>query len=309
MRHVSRNLHAIGWMALAGLLIVSIYTVVRLLSADFHPFQLVFFYNALGLLVYLPFAWRRSFSVRTERMGLYALRATLEFAAFSVSFYALTFLPLPAHTALGFTSPLLGSLAAVLLLREPNCKHRWLALIVGFAGVLIVARPGFTDFGARGLIMLGSSACFALCMVIIKRLTQTEPSARIAFYMLGLTALIALPFALNVWRAPEMRHLPYILLLGALVAAVQYAVSQAFARADVTVVAPVFFLNLIWSSLVAYLVFEEVVDVWTILGGALIIKATAYAAHRARKAMPVTLAASAAALLPTHDAPVSLASQ
>jgi len=283
MVKASQNLQGIAWMVLTGFLIVSIYTIVRYLSPDFHPFQLVFFYDSIGLAMYLPFILRKHLNVKTERTRLYLLRAVLEFCGFSLSFYGLRLLPLPVHTALSFTSPLFGAIAAVILLREPNHSHRWIALLMGFAGVLVITRPGLTDFAGGGIVMVGAATCFSICMICIKKLTRTEPSARIAFYMLGFTSLISLPFAVSVWQWPELRHLPYLLLLGILVAMVQFSVSQAFSKTHVTVVTPFFYINLLWSSMYAYLVFNEVVSVWTLAGGAIILMATFYATHHARR--------------------------
>ena len=278
-----QNVQGIAWMILTGFLAVSIYTLVRHLSSDFHAFQLVFFYNALALLFYIPALLRRKIALRTERDYLYVLRATLEFVAFSLSFYALTRMPLPMHTSLSFTSPLFGSIAAVIFLKEPNNIHRWLALAIGFAGVLVVTRPGYDGFNDAAWLILLAAACFSVCGVCIKKLTHTEPSPRIAFFMVLMTAIIALPFAVSVWVMPHIHHLPWLLLLGLLVATVQYTVSQAFSKADMTIILPFFFLNLLWSSLYAYLFFDEIVSEWTVLGGAIILNGALYAAHTVRK--------------------------
>ncbi len=283
MSRSAQNLEAIAWMILTGFVAVSINVIARYLSSDFHPFQLVFFYNAVGLMIYMPFVLRSHITVKTARLRLYSLRAVMEFIGFSLVFYGLTLMPLPVHTALGFTSPLFGTIAAVMFLKEENNPHRWLALIAGFAGVLIVTRPWTTDFGMSGGIMLVAALCFSVCMVCIKKLTATEPSGRVAFYMMALTAIISLPFAVSVWKWPSLHHLPYIMLMGALVAVVQFTVSQAFSKAHVSVVAPFFFLNLVWSSIYAYYIFDEVVQAWTIVGGGVILKATLYAIHHARK--------------------------
>lgn len=277
------NLHAVVWIVLTGFLAVSINTLARLLSDDFHYFQLVFFYNALGLLVYMPALFRGHLSLKTKRYPLYWFRAILEFAGFSLLFYAVTLMPLPTHTALSFTSPLFGSILAIMFLREPNSLHRWLAVGMGLVGVLIITEPWQGAFHLNWLLVLLAAFSFACCGICIKKLTSTEPSARVAFYMLALTAIVAFPFALENWRMPSWEHLPYLALLGVLVASVQYTVSQAYSRADVTTIVPFFFLNLVWSSIYAFFLFDEFIKPETLVGGAIIIGGTFYAAYQARR--------------------------
>ncbi|MBY0355598.1 MAG: DMT family transporter [Rickettsiales bacterium] len=278
MSRLALPLQGILWMILTGFLCVCIYGMALHLSRafGFHAFQIIFFYNFAGLLFYLPSLLRRRLSLKTQQFPLFATRGVLEFCAFSLSITGLTMLPLPVHTALSFTSPLFGSLAAVLLLREPNSLHRWISLLIGFIGVLIVSRPGLTSFEIPALYVLAGAVCFAFCGITIKRLTATEPSTRIAFYMMLLTAIISLPFAVWKWHPLTLAVLPYLLALGAMVAAVQFTVSLAYSKADVTVILPFNFLNIVWSSAIAYIVFRQLVDGWTVLGALVIVGAAAY---------------------------------
>lgn len=299
---MNQNLQAIAWMLLTGFLTITIITLGKYLSEppnSFHPFQVVFFYNALALVFFLPTWFAHRFTLKSSRYRLYASRAVLEFSAFSLTFYGVSHLQLPVHTAISFIAPLMGSVTAVLILKEKNYFYRWFALFLGFSGVLIVSRPWRAGFDLLPVAaMLGAALCFSFCDVCIKRLTKTEPSPRIAFYMVSMTAAIALvvilvlsaidalmpdavPFA--VWKAPEARHIPWLLLLGLMVAGVQFAVSKAFSKGDVTLILPFFFFNIVWSSLYAYFLFGEHIDEPTMAGAAIIIGATLYAAYQARR--------------------------
>ncbi len=284
---MNQNLQAIAWMLLTGFLTISIITLAKFLSApphSFHAFQVVFFYNALALILFIPLLFRQNFSLSTTRKPLYFTRAVLEFSAFSLTFYGVTHLDLPVHTAISFIAPLMGSVTAVLILKERNYLYRWLALLMGFTGVLIVSRPWQADFDMLPVLaMLGAALCFAFCDVCIKRLTKTEPSPRIAFYMVSMTAAIALPFALWKWKSPELSQVPWLLLLGLMVACVQFAVSKAFSKGDVTLILPFFFFNIVWSSLYAFFLFNEAIDQPTMIGATVIIAATLYAAFEARR--------------------------
>jgi drug/metabolite transporter (DMT)-like permease len=278
MQRLPLPLQGIIWMIVTGFLAVCIYAMALQLHRHFgyHPFQIVFFYNVAGLVFYLPFVLRRHISLKTTQPKLFLTRGLLEFMGFSLSITGLTMLPMPVHTSLSFTSPLFGSLAAVLLLREVNNIHRWISLLIGFVGVLIVSRPGVTSFDVPALFVLAGALCFAFCGVTIKKLTATEPMGRIAFYMMLVTACVALPFALSEWKEPTREVLPYLLVLGVMVAMVQFTVSLAYSKADMTVILPFNFLNLVWSSLLAYFLFDQMVDSWTILGGTVILGAAVY---------------------------------
>ena len=275
---------------------MSINTAARYLSIhfDMHAFQLVFFYNILGLLFFLPFALKSNCGLKPERNDIYWLRAALEFSAFSLVFAALAHMPLPVHTALSFTSPLFGSIAAILILREPNSIHRWLALIIGFVGVMMIADAESANHGGNLLniidhvnpytwYMLAGAVIFALCGVCIKVLTRTEPNMRITFHMMLMTAIVAAPFAIWKWQPIPDAAWGVLLLLGALVAAVQYSVSQAFSKGDMTLILPFFFLNLLWSALFGWIFFEEMLQSHTVYGAAVIMGASIYAAYMAKK--------------------------
>lgn len=278
MHRLPLQLQGITWMIITGFLAVCIYGMALYLNKHFsyHPFQIVFFYNLAGLMFYLPGLARRHLSLKTTQARLYLTRGILEFCGFSLSITGLTMLPMPVHTSLSFTSPLFGSLAAVLLLREPNSVHRWISLGIGFIGVLIVSRPGVMSFDVAALYVLGGALSFAFCGVTIKKLTATEPSGRIAFYMMLVTACVSFPFALMKWVPLSASVIPYLLALGLMVATVQYTVSLAYSKADVTVILPFNFLNLLWSSAIAFLFFGQIVDSWTVLGGLVILSAAFY---------------------------------
>ena len=267
---------------LTGFLSVSIYTLARKLGAFFHPTQVVFFYSLLGMVFFLPYIVVQKISLKTSQGALYAVRSVLEFSAFSLSFAAITQLPFPVHATLEFTSPLFGSILAIVLLKEPNRMYRWVALVMGFIGVLVVTRPDVSGFSSASLLVLSAAFLFAFCGMSIKKLTQTEPPARIAFYMLAGTALVAAPVAWSQgWHVSVMDHLGMLALLGALVAGVQFAVANAFERAHVTLILPFFFLNLLWASMYAYFVFDEVISPWTMLGAVFIIGGAVYAGRKA----------------------------
>lgn len=263
-----------------------IMSVMRLLSEDFFSFQLVFFYNATAFICMIP--WVISVGInglKTTRFKLYSIRSLLEMMGWSMAFYAITLLPLPVYASLNFMTPLLMSTAAVMLLKEQTSRYTWTAMLLGFVGVLIIIRPTPSEhinlLGA-GLMLLTAS-CFSLCGIIIRRILDTDPNQRIVFYMLLLTSLFSLPFALLDWHNPELQHVPWLSLLGVSVYAQQYSVTMAFSKAKLTTVLPFTFTHLIFVSIIAYFAFDELVDIWTIIGAIVILRGALYAVRHARQ--------------------------
>jgi drug/metabolite transporter (DMT)-like permease len=258
-------LSALGFSCMHGL--------IRHLSGELHPFEIAFFRNLFGLLALTPFFLRYGTrALHTRRFSAHLLRGTLQVAAMLLFFTALTLAPLAEVSALSFSSPLFATVGAVLLLGEHIHLRRIAALVLGFGGALVILQPGVVPVGLGSLLVLASSAVWALTMLLIKPLTRSESSLTLTAYMgLVMSPLSLLP-ALTVWR--------WLAGMGALGAASQYAMAEAFQGADTTAVLPVDFTRLVWASLIGYLFFAEVPAMTTWIGGAVIFASTTYIAWR-----------------------------
>lgn len=288
IRDAHPNLQAIGWMLVTSFTATTISTVAKYLESDFHPFQMVFFYNLTGLICMIPWLLERGVEKPASRKAaaLFLLRSVLEVGGFSLIFTALALLPLPVVISLQFSMPIFATLAAMIILRERPTAHTWLALGLGVIGVFIITRPGTEAFNPASLLVLGAMVCFSCCGIIIKIQSRRHRPVSIVFYMLLLTGLLSLPLAGLHWESPRLEHFPWLALFGALVALVQFSVTKALSKADITLIFPFAFTGLIWASLYGYLFFGEVVEVWTLLGGAVIVAGATYAAvhtHRISK--------------------------
>ena len=259
-------------------------------------FQVMFFYCFVGFALLLPFIARgEGFkAMKSGRMKLHSTRAVLEFVSFSITIYALSLLTLPAHTALSFAMPIIASVTAIVILKEAPTHHTWIALILGIVGVLVITQPWNESMDPRGLIMLAAGLGFSLCGVSIKLLTSTETPNRVAFYMLLLTGIISVPFALNwvhvpnvsaPWVAVEAHLIPWILGIGICALVPQILIAKALSRVPFTTVIPLNFLMLLFTSIIAYVFFDELITPETMLGATIIIAATMYSSYgSARKA-------------------------
>lgn len=280
----SSHLPGIGFMLLSTVGEAVLLSAVRYLSAEVHPFQLAFLRSFIGLLTLAPLLlWYGAGVWRTRRIAAHGLRALTNVAAMLLFFTGLAQTPLAQAQALGFSAPLFATLLAALLLGERIRRRRWLALATGFAGALIIIRPGVGAVGAGALYIVASAALWGVTMIVIKWLSRSESPLTITLYMALLMSLLALPAALPVWQWLSGWQLALI-TLGAVSATLgQLAMAQAFRVADVSVVLPMDFTKLIWASALGYWLFAERIDLWTLLGGGVIFMSVLYIAWRERR--------------------------
>lgn len=264
---------ALGSGCLAG--------VVRHLSADLHPFEIVFFRNLFAFVVLLPWLLRVGWEpLRTHQIGWHALRAGLNLLAMISHFYALAITPLAKVASLGFVSPLFATLFAVVFLRERLRRRRVIALALGLFGAVIIIRPGTEAMTPGALLVLFSAAVWGLALIVIKRLSRTDSSFTIAAYAGLLITPFSLVPALFVWQWPDPATWGWLIAVGAIGAAMHMAGAQAFRLADATAVLPVDFTKLAWAAIIGYLFFGEVPELWVWIGGAVIFASTIYIAYR-----------------------------
>lgn len=191
-------------------------------------------------------------------------------------FYALAIGPLARVTALGFSATLFTIVLAVFFFGEKVGLKRWTAIFIGFAGMLVIVRPGFADVGIESIITLAAAFGWAVCMIIIKDLGKTESAATITTYMSLTMAPIVLVPALFVWTAPTLYDYVWLVIIGLLGGLGQFAMANALKFGEAQVVLPVEFSRLIWISIIAYFAFGEVPGIYVWIGGGMIVAATTY---------------------------------
>jgi uncharacterized membrane protein len=171
-------LRGLALMFVSTFLFSAMHASIRHLSDTIHPFEIAFFRSLFALIVVAPWFYREGLALlRTRHLGLHGLRAIFNVFAMLSFFYALSITPLSEVTALGFTAPIFTTLLAALVLGEAVRLSRWSAIIVGFAGTLIILRPGFAAIGPGQMLTLFSSLIWACALLIIKTLGRTEGAA------------------------------------------------------------------------------------------------------------------------------------
>lgn len=269
------------WMMAAALAFTVMTTMIRRVAVDIHPFEIAFVRAAVNLLLMLPYAMRvRRTLFRAQGQGIYALRGAIGLVFLMSYFSGAAMIPLANSQSLIFTSPLFASVLAVLLLGEVVHIRRIAALLTGFAGALIILRPGLMEFGIGAALVLIGAMANAASNVIVKHKTRTDAPDTVVFYLaLYVTPLILVP-ALFVWTWPNLEQLLWMVAIGVCATLNQMFLSRAFATADVTVVLPFDFSRLLFAIVIGYLVFAELPDMWVWVGAVVIFGASVYLAHR-----------------------------
>ena len=252
----------------------------------YHAFQIMLCYSAVATACMIPWALKQHKKnvLKTKQTKLYLLRGLLEFASFSLSFYSLQYLDLSKHTALNFLTPLLATLAAILILKERSHVHTWVALALGFIGVLLITRPGVIPINEGVIYVLLAAAGFSLCGTVIKLLTATEVPNKIAFYMLAMTTLFALPFGVYHWQTPSAEGWCWLVVVGLIAYMQQTLVAKAIAKVPLMTLIPLNFVQLVFAAMLSWGVYDKLIDHWTLLGALVILGATLYNAWATARA-------------------------
>lgn len=269
------------WMLIACACFSSMNGVVRHLTQDLPIFVVVFFRSFFGLLAMLPFLLRPGLaSLRPVHPRLHVLRVAVGFVATGCWFYALARMPLAEATALSFTMPLFASIAAVLTLGETMRARRWTAIAVGFAGAMIILRPGSATITGAALLVLFSAMLMAVSQTAVKLLSRDAHPNAIVFWLVFLLTPVSLVPALAVWQTPSAAQFAWLATLGVVATIGHQCMVRALAAADATAIYPFDFTRLVFAAAIGFAVFGEVPDAWTWVGGAVIAASAIYIAHR-----------------------------
>ena len=252
--------------------------IVRFLAQDLHFIEISFFRAAFGIVVMLPWLMRAGITeMKTRHTKLYIGRGFLGTLAMYGWFGGLTLIPLADATAISFTFPLFIALSGVLFLKEPAHVTRCIALAVGFAGTLIVIRPGFQDVNFGVFMVIGAGVCIAGSAMILKVTLRTDKPDTAALYQVIYMLPFALVAVLFVWQWPTWEQWFWGFMLGCFSTTAQRLYSRAFTTGDVGSIAPFDFTRLPFVIAIGFVVFSELPDMWTVIGGTVIFCASFFA--------------------------------
>ena len=272
----------IGCMLLVALINAVDAVIVRLLSPDVHPFVIGFFRALFGFVAVLPWIVTRPSILRSNYRFLHALRAALKLLALVAFFAAFASAPLADVTAIAFAAPIFVTIGAWLFLGESPRWLRILAVLLGFAGVLLVLRPGQQEGLPAGLLFALTGALLtAIIQLILKPMATVDRTDTLVAWNLILTVPIAAFPALWFWTPPTLEQWGLLALQGVLGALNMGLATRAFSLAEASLIVPIDFLRLPIVAALGFAFFGEVASLHTWIGGAVIFAATLLMARSA----------------------------
>jgi drug/metabolite transporter (DMT)-like permease len=236
----------------------------------------------MGMLVMLPWVVRDGWQAyKPVNIQGQFWRGAVHTLGLILWFTALPQIPLADMTAIGFTGPIFIMLGAAWFLGETMRRDRWIAAMIGFAGVLVVVLPKMSGTGGwYNLVMLASAPVFAASFLITKALTRYEKPGVIVLWQAITVTVLSLPMALPHWQAPTLWQWFGFFLTGVFGTLAHYCLTRAFAIADISATQSLRFLDLVWASMLGWLIFGDVPSQSTWLGAAVILGATVWIARR-----------------------------
>jgi len=261
---MSGSIASFSTMAVAG----------REVSAQLDTFEIMMYRSIVGVIIVCVIlsvtgTWSK---VKTDRIGTHLTRNVAHFTGQNLWFFAVTVIPLAQVFALEFTSPIWVIVLSPLILGERLTAVRALAAVMGFIGILIVARPDMAGITAGVITAASSAIFFALTIMLTKKLTRHEGIASILFWLTAMQLVMGIVMAGydGDIAVPDAGAAPWVFLIGCAGLLAHYCLTNALAIAPATVVVPIDFIRLPTIAIIGMLVYGEVIDIWVFVGAAVI---------------------------------------
>lgn len=279
---MSKNLQGILW-ALATTALFSIAAAMAKISvADFHVLQILFIRQMIVFLSVLP-SVAKDFpsNLRTKHPLVHMFRLIGAFIALSTGIWAVSVLPLTTATTLAFSQVFFVTLLAMKFLNEPIGLQRISAAIIGFIGVLIVLRPslsGITDINSF-IPIIGAMGA-AVAVTCVRKLSQTDSTATLLSYQAIFVGLLSGIPMFWLWVTPDWSDLLFMVAIGIVATAAQWTGIKALREGEASIISSIGYIQLIYASLLGYLLFAETPDSFTLIGASVIIGSAIYTIQR-----------------------------
>ena len=268
---------AVFFVSVGSFLLVVMAAVVKSMGDRLPSFELLFFRSGIGLLFVLPIFIRNPLEpLQTKRPLMHLTRGALGALGNGCFFWTITHMLLADSMALQFSRPLFMIPLAIFFLGERVPLSRTMVSIVGFAGILLYARPFTSGFDANALV--GALGAFggALVVVSIKQLAKTEKTRVIMFYYAFWNAVFALIPSLFIWVWPVGWEWATLTLIGFLGISGQWMITTGLTKGDASALAPLDYSRIVYAAILGFLLFGEIPGVWSFAGMAIIVAASIY---------------------------------
>lgn len=265
-------------MVTSAVLFASMAATVQVISRQLPNAPIVFFRHFLMLLFLLPWVLREGRgALRTRDFPGHLVRGLTGVSAVACYFYAIARLRLADAVLLNQSMPLFMPLVERAWLGEPIPRRLSWVLLMGFAGLVLILRPGSGVFDAAALVGLASAALASVAQVSIRRLTHTEPVMRIVVYFGLIASVAAAPPALLTWREPSARTWAFLLLMGVFATVGQLALTRSYFYAPAARVGPFLYVGPVFAGLLDWVIWDRLPDLLFVAGALLVVVAATLA--------------------------------
>lgn len=261
---------------LAGMLCLTISdAIAKWLGGTYPPTQILFLRStvALPFIAAAVLALGGRPALRTHHPRIHLLRGAVNVVSASAFYASLRELPFAEATAISYAAPLCVTLLSVFVLKERVDALRWAAIGLGFAGVLLIVRPGTPSFQPAALLPLVTAALYAAMMITARAIGPGESFLTMAFYIVAAQWVCSATTLPWFWHAPDPNHWPFFAGVALFSTLGLSLITQAFRIAPASVVAPFDYTGLIWATLLGWVFWREAPDALTCIGAAIIVAA------------------------------------
>jgi drug/metabolite transporter (DMT)-like permease len=254
----------------------SLMDVIVKWSVDYPIGQILFFRGFFGIIFYffiIPHERLHNF-YQTKRPGLHSLRCIAGLIAIVAIFIALRKLPLATVVSISFAAPIFTTIFSIFLLKEKVGVYRWLAVLVGFIGILIITEPGISELNIYYIFPIIFCLGLSYVAITLRQLSSTEPVWLISlFFSIAITllSLITVPFG---WVMPSIAHFLILSLIGIFGGVSNLWLSQSYKYSEVSLVTPLKYLTLVFAIIFGYFIWDEIPTIKTLIGAFLVIIST-----------------------------------
>ena len=265
---MSNNLRAILLTMSGSFFAVLMEALIRAAQYDSNVYTIGFFRFFFGLIIIFPYLVKNKFTpYKTKNFKYYVIRGLFNLPMMIFGFGALVYVPFEQFKAMHFLSPIIVVLLSFIIFREKIYLYRIFALLIGFAGMLIIVRPGIIEFNIGTIMILISLTFWSFIIILSKFVSKDDSPITMVTYQYSLMTFFSLPLAIYFWVTPSLTSLIYV-FVGAISGTILHlSLALSYKYADLSVTQPIWFTGLIFGSGIGYFAFNETPDLWTWLGG------------------------------------------
>jgi len=267
-----QNYHGISEIILSCFLLSIIVALVRHLNQQFHIFFIVMMRNFFGLIFLLPQFIKNCDTIfRTKNVYLHIFRGGNGTISMFFWFYAVSSLPLSEAVSLSFLTPIVTTIFSMIFLKEKVSKNIFIASFLSFIGVIIILRPGFHKFEEGYVFSFCSIIFWTISNLIVKTMTKTDKPRTIVAYVTFYMFVFSIPFGLPFLAPIDFVTFLKFFALGVISNISYKLIAQAYSKNELSFLQPFDFSRLIFTSFIAYFVFDEKIDIWVFVGSLIIL--------------------------------------